>query len=131
MATIIIFACSLFIASVLVLIKAIELKRGVKNTILKFIGRFDAKSHQLVSAVKFKSLQLIQSIRYIILVEAKRVAEDLLHKTKEKALNEYRIRQNMMMGQKEIVSRGSVSFYLKKITEHKGGGVKGKIEESL
>jgi hypothetical protein len=46
-------------------------------------------------------------------------------------LAEYRKRQEVIMGRKNIANKGSVSFYLKKITEDKKEGEKGKIEDSL
>jgi hypothetical protein len=129
MATITVFASSLFMASALVLIKYIELKNNNKNILLKFINRFDSTFNKIILVLKFKILQLIQSIRYIILVEIKRIGEDLLKKAQEKVINEYKKRQEaIIVGKKEIVNKGSVSFYLKKITEDKCNGEKGKIE---
>ncbi len=131
MVTIIVFASSLFVALVLVFIKYMELRNGNKNIILKFISKLDSKSNELVSAFKFKNLQLIQSIRYIVLVQIKKVVKDFFYETQDKILNEYKVRQSIMMGRKEIIGNGSASFYLKKITEDRSNGDKGKIEESL
>jgi hypothetical protein len=131
MATVIVFTSSFSITSFLVLIKAIELKNNKKNILLRLINRLDSRLNKLVSFLKFKSLQLIQSIRYIILVEAKEVAEDLFYGAREKILNEYKIRQNMIMGRKEVISNGSVSFFLRHITENKDNREKGKIQNSL
>lgn len=131
MATIVVFASSLSLASVLVLIKASELKHEKKNILLKLINKLDSKLNEFVPFLRFKSFQLIQSIRYLILVKMKKIAEDLFHKVKEKILNEYKIRQGVIMGHKEIIDNGSASFYLRKITEGKSNGRKGKIEESL
>lgn len=128
MTTVIIFASSLFVATILVIIKYMELRSGSKNIALKFISRLDAKSNQLVSFIEFKNLQLIQSIRYIVLVQLKKAAIDLFCKIQEKILNEYKVRQSIMMGRKEILGNGAASFYLKKITEHKGNVEKGSIE---
>jgi len=128
MATIIVFASSLFVALVLVSFKAIELRCGKRNFALGFICRFDGKLNKLISNLKFKTLQLIQSARYIVLIQIKAVCKDLLDKVEEKIANEYKIRHTMIMGHKEIVNNGSVSFYLKKITEHKGNREKGKID---
>jgi len=128
MATIVIFASSLSIASILILVKTMELKHEKRNIILEFISRLDSKSYQIVADLKFRGLQLIQSIRYIILVQSKVFFKNLLKKTEEKIMNEYKKRQDMMMGKKDIDNKGSVSFYLKKITEDKCNGEKGKIE---
>jgi hypothetical protein len=131
MATVIIFASSLFMASILVFIKYMELRSGTKNIALKFISRLDSKANQLVSAIKFKNLQLMQSVRYIVLVQSKIVFKNFLNKATERILNEYKMRQSIIMGHREIVGNGSASFYLKKITENKGNVERGKIEESL
>jgi hypothetical protein len=131
MATTAIFASSFFIASVFVIAKAVELRNKRKNFFFRLINRLDPVLEKLISFLKFKSLQLIQSIRYIVLVEVKELAKALFLKAKERILDEYKKRHDMMMGHKDITSNGSVSFYLKKITEHKGNGEKGKIEDIL
>jgi len=131
MATIVVFGSSLFIAVILLLIKGAELKYGSKNVFLRSLGRFDSKFEELVSNIKFRSLQIIQSVRYIIFVHAKEVTKDYLIKIEEKAVNEFKKRQDIIMGKKEIASKGSVSFYLKKITEVKKNEERGKIEDLL
>jgi len=132
MATVVIFASSLFMASGLVLIKAIELRNEKKNFLLKLVNLLDSRFNKIISTLKFKSLQLIQSIRYIVLVEIKRIAKDLFYQVQEKIISEYKKRQEIIIvGKKNIVNKGSVSFYLKKIAEDKGNGEKGKIEDDL
>lgn len=131
MTTIIIFASSLFISLALILFKAIELKYGKRNIILELLNKFDSKSVALVSTFKFRSLQLVQSVRYIILVQSKIMFKELVDRVMEKIINEYKIRQSIMMGHKEIANNGSASFYLRKITDFKGDVRKGKIEESF
>ena len=131
MATIVVFASSLFIASAFVSVKAVELKYGRKNIILRLIGKFDSKCDNCVSGFKFKGLQLVQSVRYIVLVQIKEICKDLFKKAEEKIISEYKKRRDVVMGKKDIADKGSVSFYLKKITEDKSNGEKGKIEDSL
>lgn len=128
MTTIIVFASSLLIALVLLFTKAAELKFGKRNIILNLIGKFDYKCDKCISDFKFGSLQLVQSVRYIMLVQIKGICIDLFNRAKEKILNEYKTRQNIIMGHKDIIDKGSVSFYLKKITEDKYNGGRGKIE---
>lgn len=128
MATIVVFASSLSIASLLVLSKAIELRFGRRNIFLTLIGKLDNKAIWFVGFLKFKSLQLVQIIRYIVLVKSKIVFRELFNKVQVKITDEYQKRQNIMMGRKDIKNNGSVSFYLKKISEEKGNGEKGKIE---
>lgn len=128
MATIVIFVSSLFIASALIFFKAIELKYGKKNFILNLICRLDAKAEVLVSSLKFRWIQLVQSIRYIALVKTKIICKNLLDRVEARIVDEYRARQSVIMGRRNIMNRGSASFYLRKITENKGIGEKGRIE---
>ena len=129
MTTIVIFSSSLFIATAMVSVKAFELKRGQRNILLKTISKFDSELEKLVFNLKFKALQLIQSVRYIILVQIKMICKNLLIKVEKRIVEEYKIRQNALMGHKNISNKGSVSFYLKKITEQKSYAGKGKIED--
>src|SRR3989344_4365166 len=129
MATIVVFASSLSLTSLLVFVKAIELKYGKKNAVLGLICKFDTKVVTFMAALKFKSLQLIQSVRYLVLVQGKAVLKEQFLKVQERMISEYNARQNMIMGRKDIKNNGSVSFYLKKITENKGNGEMGKIED--
>jgi hypothetical protein len=131
MATIVIFASSLLIASTLLITKAIELKYGRKNFFLEIINKLDSRSNKFIFDLRFRSLQFIQIIRYILLVQTKIVMKNLLDKVEERIMNEYKLKQSVIMGRRNIVDRGSVSFYLKKITEDKGHSGRGKIEESL
>lgn len=131
MTTIVVFSFSLFVAGIMVLIKVIELKRGKRNIFFKIIGKLDSLSISFVSTAKFRGLQLIQSMRYIVLVKAKTAGKEWFLKIQKLALDEYRAKRNEIMGQKEIINRGSVSFFLKKITKDRENGNKGKIEESL
>jgi hypothetical protein len=66
-----------------------------------------------------------------VLVQARKVCKDLLDNIEDKIMNEYRMGQSAIMGQKNIINKGAVSFYLKKIAEHKVNGVGGKIEEVM
>lgn len=131
MATIVVFASSLSIALIFILIKAAEIRSGKKNIVLRLIGKLDAAALKLVADAKFRGLQLTQSIRYIVLVQSKIVCLDLLYKVQNKILSEYQKRQSVMMGHKDIINKGSVSFYLKKIAEDKGNGRKGKINDGI
>lgn len=131
MATIVVFASSLFAASALVSVKAVELRCGNKNILLRFISRLDSRADELVSALKFRALQLIQSIRYILLVHSKIVLKNLFFEMEEKMIKEYKSIRETVMGHRDITGKSGVSFYLKKITENKGSMVKGKIQETL
>ncbi len=119
MTTIIVFVSSLFIATMLVLIKALEIRLGKRNALLRLVSRLDERAVLAATSLKFRCLQLIQSARYIILVKSKEVAKHLFEKAWSKIVIEYRERESVMMGRKNISTRGSVSFFLKKIDESK------------
>lgn len=127
MATIVIFVLSLLISAGLLLIKMVELKFGTRNNLLNLIRKLDAQSEKTILALKFRAWQAVQSVRYLFVVKIK----DWIRAARERIMQEYEIRQNVMMGRKEIVGNGSASFYLKKITESKSHLKKGKIEDSL
>jgi hypothetical protein len=129
--TIVVFILSFIIALAFLALKAVEIKYEKRNIFCELLGKFDTSAHKLATNLKFKSLQIIQSARYIILVEAKEATRKLFEKLEQKIIDEYRVRHTMIMGQKEIATTGSASFYLRKITENKDSGIKGKIEESL
>lgn len=129
MTTIIVFVSSLFIAFLLLALKAIELKYGKKNIFLSLINKLEARAIKLVALVKFTGLQIIQSLRYIILVQLKDAAKGLFKKAESRLFEEFKKRQDIVMGRKEILSKGSASFYLKKISEDKVSGERGKIED--
>jgi len=131
MTTIVVFGSSLAVALILILTKTLEIKYGSKNILLRLIGKADNRLELIVSKIRFRSLQLIQSIRYIIFVHGSEMFKDYIKKAEQKAVSEFKKRQDVIMGKKEIINGGSVSFYLKKITEEKGHVVKGKIEDSL
>lgn len=130
MATIIVFASSLLIAVLLLALKVIELKYGKKNIFLNLINKLEARAVKTLTWVNFTGLQIIQSLRYIVLVKIKNATKDLFKKVEDRLFQEFKKRQDIVMGRKEILSKGSASFYLKKITETKGVE-KGKIEDTL
>ena len=129
MTTVVVFSSSLFIATAMVIIKAIELRRGKINFLLALFRKFDSHSDKFVAKMKFIALQLVQSARYIILIQIKETCKSLLEKVEKKIAEEYKIKQSTLLGQKKITNKGSVSFYLKKITEQKSSSGKGKIED--
>lgn len=131
MTTITIFALSFLASLSLIAFKAIELRRGNKHFILEFINKLDSRLDKAVNLLKFKCLQLVQSLRYIVSVRGKEVVKEWLIKAEKRLVEEYHKNQDALMGKKEIINRGSVSFYLKKIKEEKENGEKGKIEDSL
>jgi len=134
MATITIFASSLFVATCLVFIKSIELYWGNKNLLLKILSRFEGGAETLISSLKFRGLQLVQSVRYILFVQSRMYFRSIVEKILQKMADEYKKRQDELMGRKDIINKGAVSFYLKKITEDKTRehlGERGRIEEEL
>ena len=128
MSTIIVFGISLVIAFVLICLKAIELKYQRENFILRILGLLDEQTEKLTSNIKFRTLQIIQTVRYLLLVHSKNVAKEMVGKAQDRIVKEYELRESTLMGRKNISNRGSVSFYLKKIVTDKGAG---RIEEDL
>lgn len=131
MTTIVVFASSLFITLAFISIKALELKSGKKNIILELIGKFDARCDNCVSVFRFRSLQFVQTLRYVLFVQLKKIIKHFWDQIHERIKHEYKIRQEIIMGRKQIATNGSASFYLKKISEDKSNGEKGKIEDCL
>ncbi len=129
MSIIIIFYISLSVSILLIVIKIFELRYEKKNFILRLISSLDDKSHKIIEAFKFRSFQIMQTIRYVALVQIKEVSKNIFHKTKASLEAEYRNKQDYIMGKIEIGERNSASFYLKKISEDKKNTTKGKIED--
>ena len=89
MTTVVVFSSSLFIATAMVIIKAIELRRGKINFLLALFRKFDSHSDKFVAKMKFIALQLLQSARYIILIQIKETCKSLLEKVEKKIAEEY------------------------------------------
>ena len=103
-----------FLLPSFVSIKAIELKYGRKNIILELVGKFDHQCDYCVSGLKFRCLQFVQTIRYILFVQLKEIIKHFWSQIHERIKHEYKIRQEIIMGRKEIINNGSASFYLKR-----------------
>ncbi len=131
MATILVFGISLFTSFSLVLLKAFEIKFGRKNFILRSISALDSGSSSLIGSLKFRTLQFIQTVRYIVIVRIREMVNEYILGLQERIAKEYHIQQETLMGRRNLSSKGSVSFYLKRITENKSTPGIGKIEESL
>lgn len=131
MTTIITFGSSLLVVITLVSLKAFEISREKRNFFLSIVGKLDEPALRLTNSIRFRIFQIVQSVRYIILVKMRDMLHDMFVRVSDKIASEYRERQDMLMGRREIANKGAVSFYLKKITEDKSNGEKGKIEESL
>lgn len=128
MAILIIFASSLLFVMSIVLFKAVESRFGKRNLILELIRKLDTKSEKFIATLKFRAWQAIQSVRYLFVVKIKASFFDWLQAMQYKIAREYDLQQNTLMGRRQIVGNGSASFYLKKISEEKSFGSKGKIE---
>lgn len=131
MTTIFVFGSSLFIASVLVILQGLELRKSKKNIILNVLARLDPYSEKLLNMLKFRLLQAIQTVRFVLLVWSKEFARSSSNKLKDRVIREFETRRKVVMGEKEIKNNGAVSFYLRKIKEEKSNGEKGKIEDNL
>jgi len=129
MTTIITFSISLSVSALLIIIKAFELKHEKRNFVLEILGKLDSRVVESIGALKFRIYQLIQTLRYLVLVEFASFLKRHIDSIKERIMNEIKIRQEIIiMGRKNISNNSSASFYLKKIAENKSAGEKGKIE---
>ncbi len=128
MVTIVVFASSLFLTSILVLAKAIELKYNKRSFLLRLIGKLDQKAEAAINRLKFLCLLLIQSVRYLVLIRLPMILKEWAMDVKTKIMAEYRAKESVVMGRKNITNKGSVSFYLKKIDQGYKNG-QGKIVE--
>jgi hypothetical protein len=131
MAIVITFVSSLLLVLILLLFKAIELRFGKRNFILELLRKLDTRSEKLISTLKFRAWQAIQSVRYLFVVKIRSVIEEWTESIQRKIIHEYKLQQNTVMGRKQIANNGSASFYLKKISEEKTSVGRGKIEDGL
>ncbi len=129
MANIIIFASSLILALLLLFLKYLELRFQKKNSILEYIRRYDVKTENILLRIKFLLVQFIQSIRYLVLVHLKEIIIVFFDRFYDKIREFYHLKKDSIMGKKTLLSKGSASFYLKKIKEDKSNSVKGSIED--
>ncbi len=129
MTTVVIFGSSLFAASLLILLQSWDLRKSKKNIILSLLGKLDPIAERMLETLRFRLLQAIQTVRFIILVWSKEFVGNISRKAQDRILREFESRKETMMGKKDIKNNGSVSFYLRKIKEDKSNGEKGKIED--
>lgn len=128
MITSIILIFSLLFAVVFVTIKYFEIKKGKDNKFLSLLRRFDPIFEKFIQKSSFRSLQFYQILRYVCLFQSKSYCKFLISKLEEKIAAEFHARYNTIMGQRQIATNNSTSFYLKKIAETKNGN-KGKIND--
>lgn len=131
MTTIFVFGSSLFIASILVILQSLELRKSKKNIILNMLAKLDPRSERLLEVLRFRLLQAIQTVRFVLLVWSREFAKNSSNKLRDRVIREFEARKKVVMGEKEIKNNGAVSFYLRKIKEDKSNGEKGKIEDNL
>jgi len=127
MTTIVVFGSSLVLSFAIFVMKKLEISQNNENFVLKKIRKLDPYAEKLIATLKFRLLQAIQSIRYIVVVHIPAIISRHAEKLKEDALKEYRARHERLMGRKDISNKGAVSFFLKKIDENKRNGDKGEI----
>lgn len=131
MVTIVIFGVSIFFAFTILLLKMLYLHRGRDGFVLRFLGRCDPWTERLTSATKFRTLQIIQSVRYLFLLRLPEIVSQTAKKYKGRLVLKLENKRNLLMGRKEITNKGAVSFFLKKMDEAKKNGHKGEINEIL
>lgn len=113
---------------VLVVIKFFEIKNNKNNRFLSLLRRFDPISERLIQQLSFRGLQFYQILRFVCMFQIKSYFKFLINKLEAKIVAEFHARYNTIMGQRQIATNNSTSFYLKKIAETKNGD-KGKIND--
>lgn len=128
MTLIIIFLVSTSLIILLLTLKGIDERRIEPNFVSRYLSRFDVKSEIFINYLKFKTLQIIQTLRYIFIVKVSKYFAEQNYKLKTWIIDELDKKQKIFMGRKEISKKGAVSFYIKKIEDNRTVSGKGKIE---
>ncbi|MEK7642459.1 MAG: hypothetical protein AAB392_01555 [Patescibacteria group bacterium] len=131
MVTIVIFALSVIVASLLIVLRLLAMRSSRESLPLRFMSKYDSATQDFVDNLRFRILQVIQTIKYLTLVHMPSVADSTIAKYKLKMLDKLETQRNLLMGRKNIQNRGSVSFFLKKIDETKKQTPKGFINDTL
>ncbi len=129
MATIIVFAISLFVILVLLFAKWREERANAKNFVTWTIGKLDPGAQKVASFFDFKYAQITQTIKYIFLIVIPGRTEESFKEAKRAVLGQYQKQKDIIFGRKDLSNGNSASFYLKKIREDQENGKDGRIEE--
>lgn len=131
MTTIAVFGSSSILALFIVALKWLSVRRNKEGFLLTLLGRFNPFTERLIVDIKFRLLQIIQTIRYIFTIHIPVFIDKIVEKARQSAIKELEARRGMLLGRKDIANKGSVSFFLKKIDENKQNTEKGEINDSL
>lgn len=130
MIAIIIFGLSTLFVLSIVISKLIEQKTNRTILLLKVLRKFDPNAESFITKFRYRTLQLIQTVRYILIVHIPQIIREIGSEIHQGAMREYRISQSIIMGRKNITNKGAVSFYLKKIKEERESG-RGEIQDNM
>lgn len=122
-------ASSMFLVITVCLSASVLILLFVSNKLGKnLFTRLDPKSEKLISILKFRVKQVVQTTKYIIFVLIPQRSEASLKKGKDVAMREYNKQKEVVMGKKDLRS-GGASFFLKKMKEEMKTVKSGKIED--
>ncbi|HEY4516218.1 MAG TPA: hypothetical protein VJH67_03475 [Candidatus Paceibacterota bacterium] len=131
------FIPAFLVLVILFLSKHREINAGTKTFVGNFLSRFDVSSARIMSLIKYRMYQVVQTVRYLLFVHLPEKSKVKINKTKEAVEERYRKQKDAVMGKKELKQNGSSSFFLHKMSEHKNsadsevteGGERGRIED--
>ena len=129
------FVPSFLVLSALFLSKHRELRTHNQTLLGRLLSRFDVKSEAVLSAVHYRLYQIVQTIRYVLVVHLPEKGRVKIIQTKDAVEQSYRKQKDAVMGKKELKQNGSSSFFLRKMSEHKDVGSnrenteRGRIED--
>lgn len=130
MIAITIFGLSVLLALSIILSKLFEQRSQRANFILRLCRKFDPRAESFTNKFRFRILQLVQTVRYLFIVHLPQIMREVISEVQQGAMREYRVSQSIIMGRKNIVNKGAVSFYLKRIKEEKGSE-RGEIQDNM
>ncbi len=120
MATITIFAVSLFGCISLLVSGYLNVRRSSQNFFSRTLSKTDALIQGQKSRVDRFIVQMLQSIRYLFKVLIPELAHNAMNKVMQRIKEEYEKRNEIMQGRRDIHNKGAVSFYLRKIAREDG-----------
>jgi len=131
MTTVVLFGSSSILAGLILILKWFELRSGKNGFLLLLLNKLNPHAESLIQKLRLGALQIVQTIRYIVLVRIPGALDNAVEKARMSAVRELESRKGMLLGRRDITSRGSVSFFLRKMNENKQNGERGEINDPL
>ncbi len=131
MTNIVFFFVSLFIVFVLFVLKLVSVSKNRDIFPLNIFRITDPKAEKLIDYLKYKIYQIVQTLRFLVIVKMPEVLKHEKNKMQEKIAEKIDKQRDVILGKINIKDNGSSSFYLKEISEQAKNEEKGRIDESL